>query len=196
MSDRPVFDAIRRRRVTRNFDERPVARDALTDLLEAARWAPGGGNSRLHKFVVIDDADTLDLIRLVSPGMEERPPALIAVCTDLEVCERQGVDLELDSVAIIDVGTATMNMMLAAQELSLGTCPTTSFSRSGVAAALRLPEHLRPELLLQVGRRGEVPRRRRPGTRINIDDLAHWGAYQSDRSGRDAPSKRDSHRSD
>ena len=186
MSDRPVLDAIRRRRVTRNFNERPVARDALTDLLEAARWAPCGGNSRLHKFVIVDDPNTLDLIRLVSPGMGGRPPSLIAVCTDLKVCEQQGVDLELDPVAIVDVGTATMNMMLAAEELSLGTCPTTSFSRSGVAAALQLPEHLRPELLLQVGHRGEAPPRRRPRTKVDIADLSHWGAYQSSRSARES----------
>lgn len=179
MSDRPVRDAIRRRRVTRNFDARPVGRDALTDLLEAARWAPGGGNSRLHKFVVVDEPDTLELIRLASPGMEERPPALIAVCTDLQVCAQQGIDLELDNVAIIDVGTATMNMMLTAEELSLGTCPTTSFSHSGVTAALRLPEHLRPELLLQIGHRGDVPPRKRPRARIDIDDISHWGTYES-----------------
>ena len=72
-----------------------------------------------------------------------------------------------------------MNMMLAAEEISLGTCPTTSFSRSGVAAALRLPEHLRPELLLQVGHRGEARRRPRPRVRIDIGDISHWGAYES-----------------
>ena len=59
----PVFDAIKRRRVTRAFTEEPVGRGELEHLLRAARWAPSAGNRRIHKFVVIDDRPSIELVR-------------------------------------------------------------------------------------------------------------------------------------
>jgi nitroreductase len=60
--------------------------------------------------------------------------------------------LDKHRTAWIDVGTALMNMSLAAHALGLGSYPVTSFSRSGLRAVLELPIHLQPELILQVGR--------------------------------------------
>ena len=51
----------------------------------------------------------------------------------------------------MDVGTAAMNMMNMAHALGIGTCPVTSFSRSGAAVMLDLPPHLIPEWILIAG---------------------------------------------
>lgn len=175
----PVFEYIKTRRVTHAFSDEPVARKDLTRLLEAARWASSAGNRRIHKFVVIEDAETIRQIRSVSPGMLGWPTALIIICTDKEKAKLEGVKLEVDTTTWIDVGTASQNMMLAAHELGLGSCPTTSFSHSGVSAVLNLPEHLGPEYILQVGH--PVPQKRvmRSGasTKLRIEDFTYWGAF-------------------
>ena len=41
-----VFDCIRGRRSTRQFQERQIEEEYLEALLEAATWAPSGGNSQ------------------------------------------------------------------------------------------------------------------------------------------------------
>src|SRR5262249_1912903 len=77
-----VLEAIRSRRMVRALTDAPVPREQVEQILEAARWAPSAGNRRLHHFVAIQDAVTLRLLRMVSPGMFQRPRAVIAICID------------------------------------------------------------------------------------------------------------------
>jgi nitroreductase len=66
-------------------------------------------------------------------------------------------------------------MQLMAHALGLGTTPVTSVSRSGVCAALELPDHLRPELILQLGYPAPAARPRAGrGQRVRIEDLTDW----------------------
>lgn len=48
-----VLDAMRGRRSTRAFLERPVARATIESILDAARWAPSGVNSQPWQVVVV-----------------------------------------------------------------------------------------------------------------------------------------------
>ncbi|MCJ7620194.1 MAG: nitroreductase family protein, partial [Anaerolineae bacterium] len=48
-----VCEAIRNRRSIRRFTDQPLPKDALDKLLEAARWAPCGGNLQRWRFVVV-----------------------------------------------------------------------------------------------------------------------------------------------
>ena len=178
-TNHPAFDVIKTRRVTRSFTDEPVAREDLVHLLKAALWASNAGNRRIHKFVIVEDKATIDLIRNFSPGMLGQPTALIVICTDNLKAKVEGVKLEADSTTWIDVGTASENMMLAAHELGLGTCPTTSFSQSGVAAILNLPDHLVPEYILQVGHPVPQTRVLRAGvtTSLHVEDFTYWGVF-------------------
>lgn len=146
-----VLATIRSRRVTRAFDGRPVAIEAILDVLEAGRWATSGGNARIHRFLVVRDRGTLWRLRAVAPGMLGMPAAVIAICADATRAAEELVQLEHDPTTMIDVGTAAMNMMVAAHALGLGTCPVTSFSHVAVKVVLGLPADLEPELLLLVG---------------------------------------------
>jgi len=175
----PSFEVIRTRRVCRFFTDEPVSRDDLKHLIEAARWASSAGNRRIHKFVVVDDQKSVNLIRIMSPGILGNPQALIVICVDKEKARVEGVNLDLDTTTWIDVGTASQNMMLAAHEIELGSCPTTSFSKSAVSVILNLPDYLEPEYLLQVGHPVERPRSIGKGAvaRLTIETLAFWGAF-------------------
>jgi nitroreductase len=146
-----VLTTIRSRRVTRAFQDRPVVLEAILDVLEAGRWATSGGNARIHRFLVVRDRGTLSRLRAVAPGMLGKPPVVIAICADATRAAEELVQLEHDPTTMIDVGTAAMNMMVAAHALGLGTCPVTSFSHVAVRVVLDLPPALEPELLLLLG---------------------------------------------
>ncbi len=154
-----VLALMRSRRVVRSFRDEPVSDDDLRRITEAGRWATSAGNRHLHKFLVMRDPDRIRLVRSASPGMLAAPPALIFILTDTQVAAEQAMQLERDHSTWVDVGTAAMNMMNIAHVLGLGTCPVTSFSRSGVAVLLDLPPHLIPELMLMVGHPAPVDRR-------------------------------------
>ena len=184
------FEAIRTRRVSRRFTSEPVAERDIWLVLEAARRAASGGNVRLHRYLVIRDPRRLRLLRMVSPGMLAVPQALIVICTDLEVAAAAEVQVDRHDTILVDVGTAAMNMMLAAQALGLGSCPATSFSRPAVVEILELPAHARPEFMLQLGHPAPEERILPPGPkkRVTAADLAYWERYGERREPEAGPS--------
>jgi albonoursin synthase len=171
-----VLEVIRGRRVVRAFTEQAVSTEDLWKILEAARWALSGGNRRINKFLVVQDPRRIRLVRTVAPGMLGRPTALIVILTDLRKAAEEQVQVDKHTTRWIDVGTAAMNMSLAAHALGLGSCPATSFSRSGVAVMLDLPPTLVPEFILQLGHPAQpLPQPRRGGaTRRTVEALTYW----------------------
>jgi nitroreductase len=170
-----VFEAMRTRRAVRAFTDEPVSVADMRRIIEAARWASSAGNRRLHRFYVTRDPEKIDLISAIGPGFYGTPTALIVICTDLEKAASFGVRQERDVSTWIDVGTAAMNMQLMAHALGLGSTPVTSISRSGLRVALDLPDHLRADLVLQLGHPAPEQRpRARRGQRIRVEDITDW----------------------
>jgi nitroreductase len=174
-----LFTAIRSRRVCRRFTSEPVAEADLWLILEAGRRAASAGNVRIHRFLVVREPKRLRLVRMLSPGMLAVPQALIVICTDLEAAAAAQLQVEKDPTVLMDVGTAAMNMMLAAQALGLGSCPATSFSPTAIAEILQLPPHARAEFMLQLGH--PAPEERSlpagPKRRVSAADLTFWERY-------------------
>ncbi|MGH7642198.1 MAG: nitroreductase family protein [Candidatus Dormibacteria bacterium] len=173
---------MRSRRVCRDFTDERVERADIETIVEAARLASSAGNIRLHRFLVVQDQRRIALIQAVSPGMWVPPPALIVICTDLEVAAKAQVQVGKDHSVWIDVGTAAMNMMLAAHALGLGSSPATSFSPGGLRVVLELPEFATPEFILQIGHRAAEPTAQpaRPSRRLEASDLTYWERYRVD----------------
>lgn len=179
-----VLALMKSRRVCRSFTDEPVSDEHLRMLTEAARWATSGGNRHLHKFLIVRDPETIRRVHSVSPGMLAPPPAMIVILTDLEVAARESLQMEHDQANWMDVGTAAMNMMNMAHALGIGTCPVTSFSRSGAAVMLDLPPHLIPEWILIIGHPKPQERVLRAGAPqpLRARDLTYW-----ERAGQDEP---------
>lgn len=175
------MENIRTRRVVREFTEEPLTENEIRLVLTAGRWAATGGNRRIHRFLVVRSPESIRLVRAVSPGIWTRPTALIVICVEEGLARADQVQLGSDTTVLIDVGTAAMNMMLAAHALGIGSCPATSFSRSGLRRVLDLPDGVVPEFVLQIGHPAPVARHLRPGvrTRVTVDDLTYWERYGS-----------------
>lgn len=148
--DNPVLAAIRSRRVVRAMTSDPVPRALLEQVLDAARWAPSAGNRHLQQFAVTDDPTTLRVLRMVAPGMLQRPAAAVVVCTDRERAAGYGFPPDAPGL-LVDVGTAAATILLAAHAVGIGAGPVTSFSRAAAAVVLRLPPGWRAEMIICLG---------------------------------------------
>ena len=152
-----LTEALRRRRMHRLFTDEPVPEEALRTLVWAASRAPSGGNAIVRRLVVVTDPRLVRTVRQVTPSFLADAPAVIAICTDLERAEALMGLQGRDVLSLLDAGAAAENVALAAVELGLGVC----FVRSVVDAALRevleLPPHVRPDLLIAVGRPAATP---------------------------------------
>lgn len=152
-----VLDTIKSRRSIRRFHEKAVGAIDVEQLIEAAVWAPSGGNAQSWRFVVVQDVARIRRLRMVSPGMPGPPPCIIAVCQDMDSAERQGARLGRERLTLFDSAMATQNLLLAAQAIGLGSCVVASFHAGGVKDVLKLPASIEPILLVAVGYPAEAP---------------------------------------
>ncbi len=168
---------IKTRRVVREMSEEPVEREQIETILEAARWAPSGGNLRPNRYIVIKAAETRRLLRLVAPGMFQRAPVLILICTNWQVVEAHGLTAR-DRALLIDIGTAAQNIMLATHALGLAAGPVTSYSKEAVRIILNLPAHYSPEMFICIGHKAASARQgMRAWQKITWRDLTHWERF-------------------
>lgn len=180
----------RGRRSVRAFEDRPVPREALQTLLEAARWAPSPHGRQPWRFVVLTrpaskarlaeamgsewqrtlemDQQTPDIIGLRLEKSHERirtAPALVLACLYLEDLDRYpdpGRQRAEEIMAIQSLGAALQNILLAAYATGLdsGWMCAPLFCPDTVRAALDLDATLIPHALIPIGYAARDPKRR------------------------------------
>lgn len=169
-----VFEAIKGRRSVRKYKPKPVERELTEKLLEAARWAPTGGNLQPWLFIVVEDRNILEMIRKISPGYFGEAPLAILVCSDRVRAHKVGGTLGRDYMTIADCAMASENILLAAYALGLGTCAIKSFSHGAIKEILEIPEGIEPELLIIIGHPDAIPAAPR---RIPLNQMAYLNKF-------------------
>jgi nitroreductase len=163
--------AILERRSVRQFSDRPVERPVLEELLEAAVWAPSGGNCQPWAFVCVTDPAVVKKICTVTPGIFQVPKALICVCSD--AIKGRSISGPMgEMIQCYNCGMAAQNIMLRAYDQGLGSCVIASFNGTALRVLLELPEHIVPRLLLVVG----YPTRQPAPPPRNMD-VIFWDKY-------------------
>lgn len=146
-----VLQAIRGRRSIRGYRSDRIPRETLLGLVEAAIWAPSGGNAQTWRFVILQDAGNVAKMRALSPGAIGKPAAFVVVCQDRRLAEKPNGGVGRDLLSVMDVAMASQNLMLAAFSEGIGSCAVGGFDRSGVRKLLRLPAKVAPELAIMLG---------------------------------------------
>ena len=134
--------AIYQRRAVRVYDDKPVTRDNVDFLVDAAIHAPSAVNRQPWAFVVIQEREVL--ARYAKEGKQlllNEPPVIEVVESGLPDMDRlrqmaSGPDFELfhgapalvviyatSADGVPDCFLAAQNLMLAAWTLGLGSCP-------------------------------------------------------------------------
>lgn len=115
----PAMDAIKNLlslRSTREFDDRPVPDEVVSDILEVARWTGSSRNSQPWQFVAIRDRATLRQLAEIVPYGKHLAGAALGVVIVMEG-EGRGASL--------DAGRAAERVLLSAHAHGVGSCITT-----------------------------------------------------------------------
>jgi nitroreductase len=175
-----VVDAMRRRRMHRVFDERPVPLDVLMHLA----WAAGRAQTArpgARTVVVVDDPVVMRTAREVLPGFTNNAPAMLVIATDTHGVERSLGHRAVEHTSRLDSGAAAAYVALAAQAFGLGVCTVTSWSENAVRTLLSLPASRRPDVTVAVG----YPAPQSPAApRGTHDPEVHHNAFGSLAGGR------------
>ncbi len=193
-----LADLLQGRRSVRKYQDRPVPREYIEQIVEAARWAPSPHGRQPWRFVVITRPDlkmklademgqtwqhNLEMdgqeAKIVNIRLEKsrqrilHAPAMIIPCLYLADLDRYPDEQRQNDetvMAIQSLGAAIQNMLLMAYDLGLdsGWMCAPLFCPEVVCAALDLDTRLIPHALITVGYAAADPRRR---PRLPLDTL-------------------------
>ena len=138
-----TLETIAKRRSIRKFKDIPVPDDLLQKILQAGAQAPSGKNRQPWRFVVVKENKRAEMVQVLRKGiakakaqgddigsspwsanvMEQAPVSVFVINPQgLPPWLAHSIDQNFsDVVDIQSIGAAIQNMLLAAQELGLGS---------------------------------------------------------------------------
>jgi len=143
------FETLKERHSVRSYSNRPVEKEKLDAILEAARIAPTAVNYQAFKIFVLPTAGRQEeLMRIYPKDWFVQAPIVIGVCTVRDECwvRRDGKSYgDVDSAIVMD------HIILAATALGLGTCWVGNFRADAAREILNLKENLEPLAFTPLG---------------------------------------------
>lgn len=178
MEVKPFIELVKHRTSCRSYEPKPVPREFLELMLEAARLAPSACNKQPWRFAVVqDEAIRMRLVNeafLAGIPMKwaENAGAIIALGMETSAITHRiapkisGVDYPL-----LDLGIAGEHLVLQAEELGLGTCWIGWIKPKEVRRIIGWPRGIKPVGLITVGwSEGE----RKTRSRLAIEEIVKW----------------------
>jgi nitroreductase len=161
-----LIEVLRTRRMTRNFSDRPLRRELVDQLLEAALKAPSAGNTQGREFVILEgqaqtrlywESATDEAWRARSRRFEgmARAPVIVLPFADPEAYTaryREPDKLRADGEEIdwvvpywfIDIAFAAMTLLLGATDGGIGASFLGNFrGEETLRSTLGVPERFR-----------------------------------------------------
>jgi len=165
-------DVLKSRRSIRRYSDRPVERDLVASLLEAAETAPSAGNLRAREYYVVTSPELRSALSAAAYGQDHvaAAPVLVVVCADpARSARRYGDRGQLYSIQ--DAAAATVCLLLAACDRGLGGCWTGAFDDAIAREILALPGRLLPTAIVSIGWPDERPA---PPPGRDMTEAVHW----------------------
>lgn len=154
--DRPVHDLIRRRWSPRAISDRPVPKELLATLFEAARWAPSCYNEQPWRYLLATSENEEEHRRLAGLLTEGNAWARTAPALVLSVARATFTRNEAPNLhAFHDVGAATENLAIEAVNQGLVVHPMGGFRREQARDVLGIPPEWEPVAMIAIGYAGD-----------------------------------------
>ncbi len=168
-----LIELIEKNRCYRRFDEaRPISKEDLLELLEAARLSPSAANLQTLRYYLSANQISNDAIfphlkwagylrYWDGPEPGERPAAYILVLAPASASHYHH----------IDTGIALQSMLLRATEMGFGGCIIASIAKEEVHKALKLPDNYNIVVALALGYPAETVV---IDEVVDPDDIEYW----------------------
>lgn len=162
-----TIDAINKRVSVRKYAQKPVERDLLTQLVDAARRAPTARKIEPWEFIVVTDREILARLGEIAdhgPFIAESGACIAVYCDDTKYYLEDG-------------SAATENILLAATDAGLGTCWVAGDKKpyaGEVSNILSVPAKYKLVSLISVGWAEVMPEQSR---NRGVEDVIHWDRF-------------------
>ena len=172
-----LFEAIYGRRSIRKYLDKPIPKDVMMKIIDAARWAPSSCNRQLWEFVIVTKLDIKQRIAdeaCFGQKFLKKAPSLVVVFYD-DTKERREETGPSKHDSIQSAAAAIQNMILAAYSMGVGSLWVCSIKKMLMLnKILNVPEYIRPIAIVAFGYPAEkpvVPKRRA------IESFVHYEKF-------------------
>jgi nitroreductase len=154
----PVQDLIKNRWSPRAFSDKPVPKEVLQSLFEAARWAPSSNNEQPWAYIVAtkDDADNFEksLGTLVefNANWAKKAPVLVIAVAELAFAKNNAPNRN----AQYDVGAASLQLSIEATARGLVVHQMAGFDPETAREAYNIPQGWEPIAAMAIGYQGDA----------------------------------------
>lgn len=154
------YDLVRRNRSYRGFDERrEISWKELTELVDCARLTPSAANRQPLKYDLVQEreqvAEVLKMTRWAAALPERHLPDPGKGPTAFVILLQESDWVNNEAACQRDVGIVAQTLLLAAVEKGLGGLMIGNFDREGLKRVRRYPDHLKPQLVIALGKPAE-----------------------------------------
>jgi nitroreductase len=161
-----AYTCIRTKRDTRAYQDRPIPEQSLRRILQAGRMAGSAKNLQPCRFVIVQDASKKT--ELAACGQFARHAASAPVVVAI-VLPQDGREF--------DSGRCAQNMMLAAWEEGIASCPITMHDNACALRVLGVPQGYRVSIVLAFGYPPPSAPPPKSTPRTPLEELVHWGGW-------------------
>ena len=165
-------EALQGRRSIRKYQKKPISRETMNKVLEAARIAPSASNRQQWKFIVVDDPALIQKMVAVAGNQAfvGESAAIIAACG------RQAGQMTCGQPRnTVDVSIACTQILLAAYDLGIGTCWLGMYSQQDTKKLLGVPDDWDIVALITMGYPNESPA---PRPRKTLEEIACYNKFE------------------
>jgi nitroreductase len=169
-----TWDAITSRRNVRQFADRPLSDADLDRILEAGRRAPSSQNWQPWDFIVVTDRDQLRELSTVWRGGAHVADSAATIALIAPVSD----DATIRERARYDLGQATVQMMITAADLGIGSGHSAVGDQDRARELLGFPADRFAAYLIDFGYPADRPLApiKRPNRRP-LEEVVHRGRW-------------------
>jgi len=167
-----AIESILSRRSIRKYKKKPISKELIKNLLEAAMSAPSADNEQPWHFIIINDTQILCEIPTFHNHAEMLKEAALAilVCCDKNLQKHEEMWIQ-------DCSAATENILIAVQAKELGAVWLGVYPRTervnGLKKLLSIPEHIIPFSLVSIG----YPAEQKPRANRYNESRIHYNIW-------------------
>lgn len=188
ITSRPVHDLIRDRWSPRSLDpDRPVSKDTLAALFEAARWAASSNNAQPWRFIIATKDDAAAHAKLLGCFLPRNQRWAKAAPVLIIVCARKAFEANGNPNihAWYDAGAAMAQLTFQAMAMGLRLHQAAGIDRDKARAELGVPDEFDVCTGVGLGYQGDpdalpedLPgREREPRARKPVNEIVFAGAF-------------------
>jgi nitroreductase len=171
-----TLNAIEQRWGCRKYLPKPVEKEYVGIVLDAARYAPSAGNLQDRSFVVVKNDSVRQEIAHACGNqnwMMDAPVHIVIVSENQKNSKFFGEKGE-KIYTVQDTAFAAQNMLLAATDLGLGCSLVVGFNEQKIVELLGIKEPAKPHIIITLGWAAENPK---PSSKYALDKFVFFEKY-------------------